>query len=399
MRLSLLEHEAEQRRNQQSQNGNSGNSASTPPSGRNTANLAEPLLSVLGRGTSGSSSVSPSRSRTRSVSPSSSRHAPEHVDESTVRRRSHIPVISSPLGNASAGIALALGLPSPTDGTLPVPPTHQGGDNSSRGSTSHSRDSSRTHSRHGSQTNQFSAMAAAIGAANTAIAFIPPADTPERSTPEPAAITHQSNPSLPQLPVLVSASDLNEDIFNAPRGDAISSSAIPSSASHPDLEDSVQAPRSDSTDPIAPSLPSHQSQQDLQHGAAALAPSLDTGVTHDVPTSIGQTPSTVETPSTDEHTSGSSWRTRDDQGSSSSSLTSVGATSAPLAIGSSGAHTPAKDPGPISSLDDDSIHGEAGSKPYHVLPSTPDLMSTVPLLSDTRNESFTSTNTDREVLG
>lgn len=210
MRLSLIEHEAEQKRQQQEKakqaaNGNTPEGNEAGPSAAGPSSSGAPLEVPAREDTA----TPASGISTGSVSPSP-------------QPRSHLPISPSPLANASAAIALGIGMPGTSEprGASPARLAPQDDGSSSR---SHSRKSSRSHSRNASQSNlPFNTLAAALGAANVASAYVGGSATPppsqgliptERSAQGSSNATPLSPP--PPLPVLVSPSELFEDTIHA----------------------------------------------------------------------------------------------------------------------------------------------------------------------------------------
>ncbi|KAG8934060.1 SNF1-interacting protein [Tulasnella sp. 418] len=361
MRLSLVEHEAEQRRQRdqqrREQDGQPGNSTT----GTEQRNEPSPVVSRSAPDTShmpSRHSQSPSVSSTASGSP---------------RRRSHIPTVPSPLSNASAAIAMAIGLPhtesdSPTQrdassSHLAPPPA----------TTSSSRSHSHSRSRSSSSTSAhvFSgALASAItGAASTASAFL---GADSGSPNENDARRQQSSSGLP---VVVSPSILQEDMPSA----------------------SIAAEGSSNPSP-SPS-PSAGEEERLPTRVQGVA---ETAV--DIPTPGGHIPAVALTPAGSaspspphEQNSGLSKGPAPSSSAGDSpplATPAVSSSEEPVFISSLSASTSAMR-GRDEEEETDSVSlatRESGvgnvKEAYKVLPSTPDLVATAPLLpSDSASSS------------
>lgn len=342
MRLSLLEHEAEEKKRQKEReregsagaDGQSSNGAG-PSNAANTGSSTPDNGSTIRIPPAGFASSTPS---TRSASP---------------RRRSNVPVAPSPLAGSGAAIALGIGIP----GAFPT-----SGNNSNThlapnepGSRPASHRSSPAHSRHPSGSTPFSAMAAVASSANVGRSIVTPGSAP---TPlpvqEPGSIPATESTESetrredgpPSLPVVIPPSDLFEDVLTPPTQDASSAPA----ASASELPAMVEGTTATSND-----IPSPDPRSLVASGAA-------TPVQGDV-----TTPSPPSAPETEP---------------SSESLQPPGMGARTFTSSS------------IAFTDDDASEADAeredgvAALDYKVLPSTPSLQIAEPLISET--SSFTS---------
>ncbi|KAG8927893.1 SNF1-interacting protein [Tulasnella sp. 417] len=245
MRLSLLEHEAEEKKRQREREREGATGANGQSSnGAGPSNAANTGFSTPDNGSTirippapGLTSSTPS---TRSASP---------------RRRSNVPVAPSPLAGSGAAIALGIGIP----GAFPT-----SGNNSNThlapnepGSRPASHRSSPAHSRHPSGSTPFSAMAAVASSANVGRSIVTPGSAPtpppvQEPAPTPATESTESETrrgeAPPSLPVVIPPSDLFEDVLTPPNQDAPSAPAT-SASELPAVVEGVTATSSDIPSP------------------------------------------------------------------------------------------------------------------------------------------------------
>ena len=230
----MIEHEAEQKRHHQEKQKeeasiarleNAQASSSGGPSTRPEGQSAGPLLFPQ------SNSAPTSRPSTRSPSP-----------------RGPVAVSPSPLANASAAIALGIGMPrsSLSLGESRLTPDVAANSGSQPGSRSGG--SSRTHSREGSQTTPFSTLAAIANATHVGSSLVHPNNHPstgssksrEQPTEINASVHDASPPALPvpspfegaapfidQTPAISSSSGFNGELPRVVPGVTVTSTDTP----------------------------------------------------------------------------------------------------------------------------------------------------------------------------
>ncbi|KAG8881772.1 hypothetical protein FRB99_004710, partial [Tulasnella sp. 403] len=246
MRLSLLEHEAEQKKQALEKQKRDQSSANGDQSDDNA-------------GPSGSADHSTSLTSHDPLTPSTADGSPRprsivSARTPSPRPRSFAPVSPSPLANASAAVAMGIGLPGSamprgnlnTSNSLLAPESIGNGS----GSSHPSQRSSRSHSRHpssSSATPAFSTVAAAIGAANIASAFIALNGAPGSGSNEGGSV---SRTETPPLPVLVGPNDLFEDVITPRVRSSLDNAGTSSSGS--ELPTNVPGVTATSTDIPSP---------------------------------------------------------------------------------------------------------------------------------------------------
>ncbi|KAG8999698.1 SNF1-interacting protein [Tulasnella sp. 427] len=342
MRLSLLEHEADEKRRQKEKDKENANGANGQSSnGAGPSNSANTGSSTPDNGSSirippapipGSSTPS-----TRSGSP---------------RRRSNVPIASSPLAGSGAAIALGIGIPGAFPGSSNNSNPHLAPTNGNEpGSRPASHRSSPGHSRQPSGNTQFSAMAAIASSANVGRAIVTPRNAPSPPPTQERAATPGSEPEFPEpqtrqddappdLPVVLSSSELFEDVHSPPNEDAHAAPTLPA-LEVPSIVEGVTATSTDIPSPNPRSL----------NASGAVTP-----IQRDVAT---PTAGPVSAPEAQQ---------------SSESLQPPGMGDRTMTSSS------------IAWTDDDASEaGENGAAAldYKVLPSTPSLQITEPLISET----------------